>query len=400
MNKVGSKHLSLEQRQIILRMIKERESLTNIAAMLNKDPRAISRELRNRRQLIKRDEYFGKRNDKYSQPCQRCSRFPFVCNGCESKKNCMYLVRFDYLPEQAHTNYQHLLKKARMGLNLTEAEFEKLDTTLYNGVKKGQSLFHIFSNNEDLPISMRSAYRYVEHKVLSVSGIDLRRKVRLRRRKTIKKKIVLLDAKVRINRLYTDYIRFIASNPGVPITQIDLIESPKTINASLLTIHLINIRFMLAFPIPDKTSESVSKVFKMLQQTLTDEEYHKLFNVILTDRGSEFSNPSAIEIHHQTGEQLAHVFYCDPQASNQNAQIEENHSILRFIIPKGSNLSFLDYEKTNLMLSHLNSYSRSVINSSPIELFKIYYGESLLNKLKIKAISPDLIYLKPDLFSH
>ena len=154
----------------------------------------------------------------------------------------------------------------------------------------------------------------------------------------------------------------------------------------------------LAFLIPDKTSESVSKVFKKLQQTLTPEEYKKLFNIILTDRGSEFTNPEAIEINYETGEVLAHLFYCDPQASNQKAQIEENHSLLRYIIPKGTNLAMLNESKTNLMLSHLNSLSRRVLDTSPIELFKIYYGEDLLKKLKIRAIHPDSVYLKPDLF--
>ncbi len=88
----------------------------------------------------------------------------------------------------------------------------------------------------------------------------------------------------------------------------------------------------------------------------------------------------------------------DPQASNQKAQIEENHSLLRYIIPKGTNLAMLNESKTNLMLSQLNSLSRRVLDASPIELFKIYYGEDLLEKLKIRAIHPDSVYLKPDLF--
>lgn len=398
MNKVGSKHLSLEQRQIILRMIENGSSLRDIAATIGKDHRAISREVQNRREMTERENSFGSRHERYSKPCKRCSRFPFVCNGCPNKKNCMYLLKFHYKPEEAHANYKFILKDARVGLNLTPEQFTKLDTTLYHGVSKGQSIFHIFANNEDLPVSMRSAYRYVDLKLLSVNTIDLRRKVRLRRRTTSKKKKFLIDAKIRINRLFTDFIRFMAHNPGVPVTQIDLIESPRPISHSLLTIHFTSIRFMLAFPLIDKTSESVTQVFRMLQDTLTAEEYKKLFNVIVTDRGAEFSNPTAIEVHHETGEVLAHVFYCDPQASNQKAQIEENHTILRFILPKGTNLSFLDTQKTNLMMSHINSYCRAILNNSPIELFKIYYGEELLNKLKIRAIDPDSVYLKPDLF--
>ena len=399
MNKVGSTHLTLENRQTILRMIEDNAKLWEIAKAVKKDPRAVSREVRNRRELTQRDRHFHGRNEKYELPCKRCSRFPFVCDGCKTKRSCMYLMRFYYHPERADAHYRRTLRDSRIGLNLTEEEFIKLDKTIYHGVSKGQSLYHVFANNEDLPVSLRTVYRYVEFNLLSTKNFDLRRKVRLRRRRTEKKPRVKVDAKIRINRLYTDYIRFLAANPGIPVTQIDLIESPRGIPHTLLTIHLTSIRFMLAFPLPDKTSESVAKVFKKLQELLTPEEYTKLFQITLTDRGTEFSNPLAIEAHYETGEILAKVFYCDPQASNQKAQIEENHALLRYIVPKGTNLSFLNQAKTNLMLSHLNSFSRNVIGTSSIELFKIYYGEVLLNKLKIRAVHPDSVYLKPDLFS-
>lgn len=56
-------------------------------------------------------------------------------------------------------------------------------------------------------------------------------------------------------------------------------------------------------------------------------------------------------------------------------------------------------EMTDLMLSHINSYPREVKkNYSPIELFKIIYGEELLNKLNIKHIEFDNIILNKKLF--
>lgn len=399
MNKPGSKHFVLIERQTILRMVENNMPLCEIAKALQKDPRAVSREIRNRREFIEKPDYYNI-DEKYKHPCKRCSRFPYVCDGCPFKRTCKYVVQFHYYPEAAHKMYRITLSEARQGLNLTEEEFAKLDKTIYYGVCKGQSLHHIFLAHDDLPVSLRSAYRYIDYQLLSTKNIDLRRKVRLRKKKTAKKKKVLLDSKTRHNRLYADYIRFIATHPGMPITQIDCIESCKSIPACLLTIHFINVHFMLAFYLPKKDSESVTAVFRYLQDILTTEEYKKLFAIVLTDRGIEFSNPLGIEVDYKTGEVLGNVFYCDPQASNQKPQIEHNHTLLRYIVPKGSNLTFLKEEGLiDTLLSHLNSYGRASLGTTPYHLFSIYYGQEVLDKLKVRAIHPDHVYLKPDLFT-
>lgn len=399
MNTLGSKHLTLPDRQTILMMLINNKPLCEIASILQKDPRAISREVRNRRELVEKSDYFNC-DEIYKKPCKRCSRFPFVCDGCPTKRNCNYLMRFYYYPEPAQKMYKRTLREAREGLNLTETEFKKLDETIYYGVCKGQSLHHIFQAHEDLPVSLRTAYRYVDYQILSTKNVDLRRKVRLRQRKTPKPNKVLLDRETRLNRLYTDYIRFIAAHPGLPIAQIDCVESCKLIPATLLTIHFINTHFMLAFYLPKKDSNSVTKVFQYLQDILSTEEYKKLFTIVLTDRGIEFSNPLGIEVDYKTGEVLGNVFYCNPQASNQKPQIEHNHTLLRYVIPKGTNLTFLkDNEQLETLLSHLNSYYRASVGSSPYHLFSIYYGQEILNKLKVRAIHPDDVHLKPDLFT-
>ncbi|MBQ0032467.1 MAG: hypothetical protein KBT68_06670 [bacterium] len=46
----------------------------------------------------------------------------------------------------------------------------------------------------------------------------------------------------------------------------------------------------------------------------------KLFPVILTDRGTEFSNPSRIEFD-KDGKRRTRVFFCDPMNSNQKSHL-------------------------------------------------------------------------------
>lgn len=48
-------------------------------------------------------------------------------------------------------------------------------------------------------------------------------------------------------------------------------------------------------------------------------------------------------------------------------------------------------------MSHINSYHRASISSSPITLAKALYGEEFLKKIKVDEINPNDITLKPTL---
>lgn len=398
MNVKGSKHLNLDERREILRGLTDHLLLSQIALIISKDPRSISREIKLRRQLKTNHRSHFHSPDFLKTNCQRTLRYPFVCDGCDKRRYCLYLNQYYYCPEAADARYKEHRSAARVGINLTGPEFDYLDQQLTNGIRQGQSIHHIMTSDPNIPCSSRTIYRYVTRNLTSIKGHELRRKVILRKRMT-HKVTPTIDLSVRLHRAYPDFIAFLLLHPGVLVAQMDTILGPRHDGPCLLTIHFITFRFMIAFKLESHTSEEVSRVFRYLQTIFTPDEYRALFSVILTDRGTEFVRPEDIEIHHQTGEVLAHVFFADPQASNQKAQIEENHTLLRYILPKGTRLGFLTDEFVSLMLSHINSYQRKVIASTPYELMKIYYGEYILAKLKVRAISPDKVYLKPSLFS-
>jgi len=54
---------------------------------------------------------------------------------------------------------------------------------------------------------------------------------------------------------------------------------------------------MLAYIRNVNTSQSVIDTFERLYEELRPDSFRELFPVILTDNGSEFSNPSAIILH-------------------------------------------------------------------------------------------------------
>lgn len=146
-----------------------------------------------------------------------------------------------------------------------------------------------------------------------------------------------------------------------------------------------------------KTAESMVNGVHYLKGLLGDVYFKSIFQVVLTDRGSEFSNVQGFE------ELVENVYYCDPMASWQKPHVENNHRLLRFICPKEKDLTLLGLQSQadlDLIFSHINSYPREERHGKlPIDEFVFYHTEanSILDLLHIKQIENDLIILNPSL---
>ena len=145
------------------------------------------------------------------------------------------------------------------------------------------------------------------------------------------------------------------------------------------TIHFVETSLMLAFLRNANTSASVIQVINLLDKVLGTETFDRLFPVILTDNGSEFSNPKEIERRATVPCNRTNVFYCDPSAPYQKGACEVNHELIRRILPKGSSFDDLTQKDIFQMMDHINSYKRKKLNNrSPYEAFSFYYEKMCL----------------------
>lgn len=396
MNTKGSNHLTKTEREKIRELLEENENCKTIATIIAKDERTVSREIKNRRNKEENRRYglYGKKDD---TACKRLQRFPYVCNGCDKRKYCCKQYKYFYEPSIAQENYEIILRDSRIGLDITLEDKAVFDAILKEGIANGQSIHHIVNANKDkIRYSERSVYRLVDRSQTTVQKLDLRRKVKLKPRKHYVYKED--NKKVRKGRTYADYIAFLAENPFIHPVQMDTVESVRTgVHKCLLTIHFPTLRFMLIFVLKQKCKDEVTRVFTELRALLGNELYKKLFPVILTDRGSEFCDPAMIETDTDTGELLTHVFFCDSYSSFQKGAIEENHELIRYIIPKNTVFDDLTQDKADLMVSHINAYFRKVVDTTPYTLAKAFWGDELLNKLNCDFVEPSEIILKPQL---
>jgi IS30 family transposase len=155
---------------------------------------------------------------------------------------------------------------------------------------------------------------------------------------------------------------------------------------------------MLAFIRDANTSKSVIDIINNLDAILGNDQFRNLFQIILTDNGSEFSNPKAIEHRDVFPLLRTKVYYCDAGSPYQKGACEVNHELIRRVLPKGTSFDQLTQEDINLMMDHINSYKRKKLNNrSPYETFSFYHGEDVLKKLRCSPVAAGDIMLKPAL---
>lgn len=432
--KMYQSQMDLTDRIVIETSLYVGRSFKEIARDLDRHPATIAREIKKNRVFISGDFPFGndcryakkcgERNlcDKNTEDCLfnciyckhvkcftichryqpkacvRIERPPYVCNGCSYRRNCDK-DRYMYTARQADKTSRKRRSDSRSGLRIKGDEFKALDELISKQIKLGQPLSHIYAQHcDEIPIGLRSLYNYIDSGKMTVRNIDLRRKVGYRKRKR-KAAPPSTRFKCRHGRTYEDFQRFMKKHPNLDIVQMDTVKGSRSQGKTLLTMLFLKSNIMLIFLMPDNKSKSVVDVFNSISKKIGITAFKELFPVILTDNGSEFKSVDSLE-KDNSGRYRCRIFYCDPQASWQKAELEKNHEYIRYILPKGTDFNILTRKKVNVIMNHINSTKRMGIgNRSPYELVdpNNAHMQLLIKELKMDIIPPDDVHLMPDL---
>ena len=326
--------------------------------------------------------------------CPRFGKPPYVCNGCGDRPRCTLRKRF-YHAAYAQKEYEAVRSESRQGISLSPEELARIDDIISPLVKQGHSLHQICVNNADIiMLDERTLYNYFDAGLFTAKSIDLPRKVRYRSRKKVRS--VKLDKHCYEGRTYVDFQQFMLDHPDTPVVEMDSVEGTRS-GKVLLTLFFRDSNLMLAFLRNANTARSVAEIIDDLYARLGSETFSELFTVILADRGSEFSNPKAIE-YDAAGNRRSLVFYCDPNSPYQKGGIEVAHEFIRRVLPKGISFNQFQQEDIDLMMDHINSYKRKKLNDrSANQVFSFLHGEDILTKLNVHSIEPNSIDLTPKL---
>ena len=427
-------HLTLSDRIHIEKELNDNASFKEIAKYLCKDPSTISREVRKH---ISHSHGYGQivvNNCKFKAVCREknvcnntacisrrcsscnrcnshCSKYkpddcykrlhqaPFVCNGCPSRQGC-HKAKSYYNAVDADNEYRKELSESRLGINLTPEELEHLDNLVSPLILRGQPVFHIYENNkDDIPVTCRTLYRYINDGVLGVKRIDLRRAVKYKKRYKAHNKENNIPRGARLGRSMSDFRKYISENieAAANLVQMDTVMGSQSSKQSLLTLYFSSCHIQLIFILEEHTARNVCDVFDYLEMILGIDLFKKAFPVILTDNGPEFSDPAYLE-RAADGSRRTRIYYCDPYSSWQKAECEKNHEYIRYVIPKGTSMDKFTQSDMNLLMSHISSTSRETLNGScPYDMAAIFLGKDFLDKMHISKVLPNDITLNPEL---
>ena len=334
--------------------------------------------------------------DEYEEEvCMKLARPPFVCNGCPDLKNCRKR-KFFYQAVAAEKAYLDLLHECRKGIDVSEAEIRQYNELIRHGGHNGQSLHHIMSAHKDVfQKCSKSLYNYFNQGIFSLPRGEMPRMC-MRKPRKVEKIRHKVDPKCRSGRTLADYEKYCLEHPNLPTVQMDSVIG--SVGGKVLLTLQFECGMMLAWLRDTNNSQSVIDYFDMQERKFGPERFRRMFPIILTDNGPEFSNPTAIEISPITGKRRTRIFYCDPNAAWQKGSIENNHTNLRRILVKGCSFTRLTQQDIDLVLSHLNSYIRKSYDDTPaIERFCALFGKDCLDALNLTVIPPDDIILDPKL---
>jgi len=428
--------LNLNDRETIEIGIIRKQPLKRIATLLKKHVASIAREIKRHRIFVSGSYYAGndcngakgctKRHvcgdescpmycyscikdchkycpDYYSTKCTAYLKPPYVCNGCDKRRYCND-DKYFYEAKVADRKSAETRKTSREHIHLTDEELASVNSILSEGIRKGQPLAHIFAVHEqEIPITSRTAYMYINDGLLDVRNIDLRRQTRYKKRKKKKTESGILNQKFRQGRTYQDFTALMENRSEKDVFEMDTVKCKRNQKKVLLKMILRRNSVMIVFLMPDNTADSVIDRFNYLEKGLGKECFSRLFGIGLTDNGSEFKVVDKLEQSVEIeGALRCSIYYCDPMQSGQKGRLEKNHEYIRYVIPKGTSLNSYTQEDITLLVNHINSTKRPGLNNlSPYEMIPDDDEDmrKLMKLLDLKPITAKEVNLTKELFN-
>lgn len=419
-------HLTTDERYELQSLLNERKSIRFIAKHLGRSPSTILREIKRHKTILpeRANNCANKKNCTRHYVCgsvtcrkackncifckKHCADFvkaycdtlcepPYLCNGCSKIPYCSY-EKYIYKAVHAETTYRTMLTDRRSGFDLTLKELEDINSSVSPLVKQGLSPYHIKQTlGSELKISESTLRRLITGNELDARNIDLREQVKRkpRRKQTqhIKRELLV---KAKEGHLYQDYLEYVKNNE-VNVVQVDCIEGVKEDKAALLTLHFPVFSMQLAFLMNEHTSEEVVSILDVIEDALGSDLFKDVFEVLLTDNGHEFLDINGIERSISGGKRTM-VFFCEPNRSDEKGSCENNHRLIRYIIPKGTSLEQFWQSDISLMMNHINSYARKgLYGKTPYSIAKTVLPEDFFTLLGLYEIEPEQVLLKPSL---
>lgn len=374
------------------------ESFRSIASAIGRAPSSVSREV-----LANRDyKRLKDRGDPVdAQGCPRLERAPFVCNGCPKRhgNSSCYRRRVVYDARRAEALSAERRSESRRGIDMEPERAERALAQVRDALGRGLSPYQASrAMDEDVRVSASTIYDWVGRGYGGCCDAMLERKVKFKKRR---RSAPAAPGRRPQSRSHQAFLALSEDERG-GCWEMDTVVGRASDRRRLLTLHHRPTRLQLYLPMADGTCAEVKSRLEGLRARAGEALWARLFRLVLTDNGAEFSDWEGIGaiLGEREGEP-PRLYYCDPMRSDQKGACEKNHTELRAVLPKGRSLEGLTPGDCRAAMSHVNSAPRlSLAGTSPLGAFRFAYGaegRALLAALGVEEVAAGDLWLKPGL---
>ena len=331
--------------------------------------------------------------------CRRLKQAPYVCNWCVDYSKCTLKKRMHF-SSGAHENYRQTLRKAHSGTHLSWETPCTMDRLLREHLSGGQSIHHIMAHSTDLiPVGGKTVYRLIANGLMPfVRRMDLPEAAGRKRKSSLPEKGRRhADLRRGDRRSCQDFLRHMEGHSTASVVEMDSVIGRVWEGGKCLPTLNFNFCGMMPVFLRERNdAQSVVECLDWLEGRLGPETFRELLQVVLTDNGGEFTLVDRMEAGKDGSRRIGRLFFCNPYSSWQKGRVENNHRILRRVLPRGTSFDSLDQDRVNLPVPHVNSMPRAEYNDVPaLETFGKTVGEETLQRLGIRPVPPGQVVLAP-----
>lgn len=427
----SNKNLSILEIGNIEFYLNEKKSPADIARLLYKDPSGIRKEIK------KYSSYFGNQrkcsnclnkdnchqkylceniidkvkcsgckycnkavkicpNYKVTIDCSLLKKNHHVCNGCELYFKCKN-VKIKYHAETAIKMHNAVQRVSRIGTKVDSfpQEFKDyLSKLIKNGISPEVIMNTLPKKYQMFKSAPSSFYEWIDKGLLDCCNLDLRNKVsRIRYGSNTEKRNTVKGHQLN-GRSIEDLSQEEREFRPLGIVELDTVEGIKG-GELLFTIMFPCFSLMLGFKIKQKTQEEIGRILDNLEGRL-DCYFYVLFRKGIPDNGCEFLDFDLLEksIHNDLNKRME-IHYTHTYAPYEKPHIENNHILLRWLIKKGYDITFLSADDILDIINRLNNYPRPKKNfKTPLQLLEEELGDYILDLLDLHHIPIEELNMK------
>ena len=207
-----------------------------------------------------------------------------------------------------------------MGVDRDEAEFEYVMGLIRSDVARGLSPEQIaLARAGAVKASPTTIYRGIERGYAGMSSLELRRECGYKPRSHSAPPRSTAHGEARSFAAFME----LPEEERAAACEMDTVIGLKSDRRCLLTLYLRAFKLQIALLMPDKAAASTESALDMLEKA-APKAFRRLFSLLLTDNGAEFSDCEAIERSAlDPAARRCSAYYCDVRQSQQKRGCEK-----------------------------------------------------------------------------